>query len=160
MAAPIRPAGDTVAVDAGSGRLYLPLVVNRDGVAQNWDSRFAIENMGGTTACATLVYTGNGTDSEVYRDPVPGAQAQAGCSKGGIAIPAGGTLFRSVLTMGVGPSFTGSVRVELVQNDQGTDSVAAVRRGDDRRLQHELASLRPAIPDLPAPIWGRHSSCR
>ena len=113
--------GDTVAVNAGSGRLYLPLVVNRDGVAQNWDSRFAIENMGGTTACAVLVYTGNGTDSEVYRDPVPSAQAQAGCSKGGIAIPAGGTLFRSVLTMGVGPSFTGSVRVELVQNDQGTD---------------------------------------
>ena len=46
-------AGDTVSLNAGSDKLFLPLVINRDGWAQNWDSRFAIENMGSTTACAT-----------------------------------------------------------------------------------------------------------
>jgi len=113
-------AGDTVALNAGSDKLYLPLVVNRDGMAQNWDSRFAVQNMGGTTACATLIYTGNANDAEVHREPGPGATPQAGCPKGGIPIAAGGTLFRSVPTMGVGPYFTGSVRVELVENSQKT----------------------------------------
>lgn len=113
-------AGDTVALNAGSTNLYLPLVLNRDGYAQNWDSRFAVENLGSTTACATLVYTSNATDAEVHREPDAGATPQVGCPKGGIAIAAGGTLFRSVPTMGVGPNFTGSVRVDLVQNGQGT----------------------------------------
>lgn len=113
-------AGDTVSLNAGSDKLFLPLVINRDGWAQNWDSRFAIENMGSTTACATLVYTSNANDAEVHRDPGPGATPQPNCPKGGIAIAPGGTLFRSFLTMGVGPYFTGSVRVDLVQNGQGT----------------------------------------
>jgi len=113
-------AGDTVSLSAGSDKLYLPLVTNRDGYSQNWDSRFAIENMGSTTACATLVYTSNAADAEVHRDPQPGATPQPNCPKGGVPIAPGGTLFRSVPTMGVGPYFTGSVRVELVQNGQGT----------------------------------------
>jgi hypothetical protein len=109
-------AGDTVALNAGSGRLFLPLVIVKDGPAQNWDSRFAIQNMGGTTACATLVYTSNYGDSEVSRDPV---NLQDGCPQGGIPIAAGGTLFRSYQNMGVGPNFSGSVRVDLYQNAQG-----------------------------------------
>lgn len=116
-------AGDTVALNAGSGKVYLPLVINRDGPAQNWDARFAVQNMGGTTACATLVYLSNYTDSEVYSDPsdpkVAGSTPQPGCPQGGMPIPAGGTVFRSFLNMGVGPNFTGSVRVDLYQNAQG-----------------------------------------
>ena len=113
-------AGDTVALNAGAGNLYLPLVINRDGYSQNWDSRFAIQNMGSTTACAVLVYTSNAADAEVHRDPAPDATPQPGCPKGGNSIAAGGTLFRSVPTMGVGPYFTGSVRVDLVENSQRT----------------------------------------
>jgi hypothetical protein len=116
-----RTAGDVVALSAGTGELFLPLISNRDGDAQNWDSRFAIQNMGTTTACVTLVYTANGTDDEISRDSGQNpATPQPGCSKGGLAIAPGGTLFRSPSDMGVGPSFTGSVRVELTENDQGT----------------------------------------
>jgi hypothetical protein len=113
-------AGDTVSLNAGSDKLYLPLIMNRDGPAQNWDSRFAVENMGSTTACATLVYTANANDAEVHREPDAGATPQPNCPKGGIPIAPGGTLFRSVPIMGVGPYFTGSVRVDLAQNGQGT----------------------------------------
>jgi hypothetical protein len=113
-------AGDTVSLNAGSGQLFLPFIMNRDGGAQNWDSRFAIENMGSTTACAVLVYTSNSNDAEVHRDPAPDATPQANCPNGGNAIAPGGTLFRSVPIMGVGPYFTGSVRVDLVKNGQGT----------------------------------------
>jgi len=112
-------AGDTVALSAGSGKLFLPIVIDRDGPAQNWDARFAIQNMGDSTACATLVYLSNYTDSEVRTDPAAGAAPLAGCPNGGIPIPANGTLFRSFATMGVGPSFTGSVRVDLQKNGQG-----------------------------------------
>ena len=113
-------AGDTVSLNAGSDKLYLPLVMNRDGYAQNWQSRFAVENLGTTTACATLVYTSNASDAEIKRDSGPEATPDPDCPKGGIPIPTGGTLFRSVLTMGVGPYFTGSVRIDLVQNKQKT----------------------------------------
>ncbi len=116
-------AGDTVAVNAGSGKLYLPLVINKDGPAQDWNSRFAIQNMGGTTACATLVYTSNNGDSEVHWDPfnpqVAGFTPQDGCPQGGIPIAAGATLFRTFQTMGLSPNFTGSVRVDLYPNAQG-----------------------------------------
>ncbi|MGA2284968.1 MAG: hypothetical protein ABSG55_01695 [Dehalococcoidia bacterium] len=116
-------AGDTVSINAGAGKLYLPLVINKDGVDQAWNSRFAIQNMGGTTACATLVYTSNYSDSEVYWDPfnpAAGGTPQDGCPQGGIPIAAGGTLFRSYQTMGVPPNFSGSVRVDLYPNAQGT----------------------------------------
>jgi len=115
-------AGDTVSVNAGAGKLYLPLVIDKDGADQAWNSRFAVQNMGGTTACATLVYTSNVSDSEVYWDPfnpAAGGTPQDGCPQGGIPIPAGGTLFRSYQTMNVGSNFTGSVRVDLYTNAQG-----------------------------------------
>ena len=109
-------------MNAGSDKLYLPLVTDRDGPAQNWNSRFAVENMGDSTACATLVYTSNVADAEVHRDPDnaanPTATPDPGCPNGGIAIPPGGSLLRSWLNMGVGPSFTGSVRVDLQTNAQ------------------------------------------
>ena len=115
-------AGDTVSVNAGSGKLFLPLVINQGRRGQDWDSRFAIQNMGSTTACATLVYTSNDSDAEVYCpfNPAAGGTPQDGCPQGGIPIAAGGTLFRSYQTMGVGPNFTGSVRVDLYPNAQGT----------------------------------------
>ncbi len=113
---------ESVSVNAGAGKLYLPLVIDKDGPDQAWNSRFAVQNMGGTTACATLVYTSNVTDSEVYWDPfnpAAGGTPQDGCPQGGIPIPAGGTLFRSYQTMNVGSNFTGSVRVDLYTNAQG-----------------------------------------
>ncbi len=116
-------AGDTVAVNAGSGKLYLPLVIKKDGPAQAWNSRFAVQNMGGTIACATLVYTSNYSDSAVHWDPfnpqVGGFTPQDGCPQGGTPIQAGATLFRSYQTMGVDNNFAGSVRVDLYPNAQG-----------------------------------------
>ncbi len=116
-------AGDTVSISAGAGKLFLPLVISKNGADQAWNSRFAIENVGGTTACAVLVYTSSSTDSEVYWDPfnpAAGGAPQDGCPQGGIPIAAGGTLFRSYQTMGVPPGFSGSVRVDLYPNSQGT----------------------------------------
>jgi hypothetical protein len=114
--------GSTVALNAGSGQLFLPLVSSRDGPGQNWDSRFAVENLGDSTACATLVYLSNTADAEVRQDPDEGASPSPtpspGCPKGGIAIPPGGSLLRSWVNMGVGPYFTGSVRVDLQTNGQ------------------------------------------
>lgn len=115
-------AGDTVALNTGSDKLYLPLVAYRDGPAQNWYSRFAVENMGDSTACAALVYTSNFADAEVHRDPDnaanPSPTPDPQCPNGGISIPPGGSLLKSALSMGVGPNFTGSVRVDLQTNAQ------------------------------------------
>lgn len=116
-------AGETIALNAGSGKLYLPLVTNRDGMFQDWNARFTVLNSGETTACATLIYTSNVTDSEVHWDPYrpsdSGADRLPGCPNGGMPIPPGGSIFRSWFTMGVGPGFTGSVRIELHKNDRG-----------------------------------------
>jgi hypothetical protein len=115
-------AGETVALNAGSDKLFLPVVLNRNGSAQDWSSRFIIQNMGDQTACATLVYTSNQTDSEVYWDPydpkIKNPTRKPGCPKGGMPIPANGSLVRSWATMGVGPGFSGSVRVDLHANAQ------------------------------------------
>src|SRR4030042_869442 len=115
-------AGETVALNAGSDKLFLPVVLNRNGSAQDWSSRFIIQNMGDQTACATLVYTSNQTDSEVYWDPydpkIKNPTRQPGCPKGGMPIPPNGSLLRNWFTMGVEPAFQGSVRVDLHANAQ------------------------------------------
>jgi hypothetical protein len=115
-------AGETVALNAGSDKLYLPNILNRDGFNQDWNSRFVIQNMGDQTACATLVYMSNKTDAEEYWDPYNPSTSNpkrlADCPNGGMPIPANGSLVRSWSTMGVGPGFSGSVRVELHRNAQ------------------------------------------
>jgi len=115
-------AGETVALNAGSEKLFLPVVMNRDGFAQDWNARFIIQNLGDQTACATLVYTSNQTDSEVHWDPydpkLKNPTRMSGCPKGGMPIPANGSITRSWFTMGVGPNFSGSVRVDLHPNAQ------------------------------------------
>ena len=116
--------GDSLIVGAGSHRLYLPLVSSRDGALQDWNGRFVIQNVSDTTtACVTITYLSNYTDSEVHWDPYrPGdstATSQPGCPQGGMPLPPHGSIFRDPENMGVGPGFTGSVRVDLHTNDQG-----------------------------------------
>lgn len=115
-------AGETVALNAGSDKLFLPTVINRDGFSAEWSSRFIIQNMGDQTACVTLVYTSNYSDSEVHWDPydpkLKNPTREPGCPNGGMPIPPNGSLARNWFTMGVGPSFAGSVRVDLHTNAQ------------------------------------------
>lgn len=117
-------AGDSVTVGAGSHRLYLPLVSNQDGPFKDWNGRFVIQNLSDTTtACVTITYLSNYTDSEVHWDPYrptdSSAARQPGCPQGGRSLPPRGSIFRDPETMGVGQSFTGSVRIDLHTNAQG-----------------------------------------
>ncbi len=116
-------AGDTVTVGPGSHKLYLPLVSNRDGTFADWNGRFVIQNLSSTTtACATIVYLSNYTDSEVHWDPYnpdeKNPKRLPGCPEGGMPIPPNGSIFRDPETMGLGPGFTGSVRIDLHTNAQ------------------------------------------
>ncbi len=107
--------GNTTTILAGSSKMYLPLIANRDGAQGDWNGRFAVQNMTDTTACVTLTYLSNYTDGEVAWDPYkPGSNGskQAGCPNGGRPIPGKGTLFRDPDTFGVPSGFTGSVRIE------------------------------------------------
>jgi hypothetical protein len=116
--------GSTTTVASGSYRMYLPLLANRDGAQQDSQGRFALQNLSDSdTACVTITYLSNYTDGEVHWDPYkPGTRnppRQQGCPKGGRPIPPRGTLFRDPDTFGVGPGFTGSVRIETHENGQG-----------------------------------------
>jgi hypothetical protein len=117
-------AGDTLTVSAGSHHLYLPLVSNHDGPLSDWNGRFAIQNMSSSvTACVTITYLSNYTDTEVYWDPYNPASANAtplsGCPQGGRPLAPRATIFRDPDTMGVPPGFTGSVRIDVHMNSQG-----------------------------------------
>jgi hypothetical protein len=113
--------GNTTTVLAGSSKMYLPLIANRDGPQADWNGRFAVQNLSDTTACVTLTYLSNYTDGEVHWDPYkPGGSGakQSGCPNGGRPIPAKGTLFRDPDTFGLPSGFTGSVRIETHKNGQ------------------------------------------
>jgi len=120
-------AGDSVTVGAGSHRLYLPLVSSQDGPYNDWNGRFVIQNLSDTTtACVTITYLSNYTDSEVYWDPYRPTDTTAarlpGCPQGGRPLPPRGSIFRDPDNMGVGAGFTGSVRIDLHTNGQGVPS--------------------------------------
>jgi hypothetical protein len=117
-------AGDTLTVGAGSHRLYLPLISNQDGPLSDWNGSFAIQNMSpSVTACVTITYLSNYTDTEVHWDPYnPNLEAVTrlpGCPNGGRPLPPRGSIFRDPDTMGVPPGFTGSVRIDLHTNGDG-----------------------------------------
>ena len=106
-------AGDTLSLGAGSQRLYIPLVSNQDGPLADWNGRFVIQNMSPTvTACVTITYLSNYTDTEVYWDPynpkAAGVTRLSGCPMGGRPLPPHGSIFRDPETMGVPARFTGS----------------------------------------------------
>jgi hypothetical protein len=114
-------AGDTVTTGAGSHRIYLPITAKRDGPQQDWNGRFAIQNMSDTvTACVTITYLSNYTDGEVawepYRLGANGVARLPGCPNGGMPLPPRGTIFRDPDTMPVSNNFTGSVRIDLSKN--------------------------------------------
>lgn len=115
--------GSTTSIAAGSYRMYLPLLANRDGAQQDSQGRFVVQNLGAETACVTITYLSNYTDGEVHWDPYKpgkkGAAKQPGCSKGGRPIPPHGSLFRDPDTFGVGAGFTGSVRIETHDTNAG-----------------------------------------
>ncbi len=116
--------GNTTSVLAGSSKMYLPLIANRDGPQNDWMGRFAVQNLSDSvTACVTLTYLSNNTDGEIAWDPAkPGSTGpkQSGCPNGGRPIPPRGTLFRDPDTFGVPSNFTGSVRIETSKNAQNT----------------------------------------
>jgi hypothetical protein len=117
-------AGDTMSATSGSSTLYLPLTASRDGPFQDWNGRFAIQNLSETvTACVTITYLSNYTDSEIHWDPydpdMRNPRRQAGCPDGGMPLKPRGTIFRDPDTMGVPAKFTGSVRIETHENSQG-----------------------------------------
>ena len=116
--------GSTTTVAAGSYRMYLPLLANRDGAQQDSQGRFAVQNMSdGDIACVTITYLSNYTDGEIHWDPYkPGTRnppRQANCPNGGRPIPPRGTLFRDPDTFGVPSGFTGSVRIDTHENGNG-----------------------------------------
>jgi len=116
--------GDSVTVGAGSHRLYLPLVSSRDGPLNSWNGRFVIQNVSDTTtACVTITYLSNYTDSEVHWDPYRPTDAtatrQPDCPQGGMPLPPRASIFRDPDNMGVRTPFTGSVRVDLHTNAEG-----------------------------------------
>jgi hypothetical protein len=113
--------GSTTTTLAGSSRMYLPLIANRDGGQADSQGRFALQNLSDTTACVTLTYLSNYTDGEIAWDPYkPGGNGpkQSGCPNGGRPIAPKGTLFRDPDTFGVPAGFTGSVRIETHKNAQ------------------------------------------
>jgi hypothetical protein len=120
-------AGDTTSIATGSSKLFLPLVANHDGPAQNWNGRFAVQNLSdGVTACITITYLSNAADAEIAWDPYkPGAKGAAklsGCPNGGRPLPPQGTLHRDPDTFGVPIQYTGSVRIETHKNGQNVDA--------------------------------------
>lgn len=118
-------AGDTTTPSEGTHVIYLPLVASQDGPDRGWNSRFVVQNLGDTPACVTLTYFSNYTDGPVLYDPYDPAEKRprrlSGCPKGGRPIEPGGSLFRDSQTMGVGPGFTGSVRITTHENKAGDD---------------------------------------
>jgi len=118
--------GSTTSVAAGSHKMYLPLIANRDGPQRDSMGRFVIQNMGADTACVTITYLSNYTDGEVHWDPYkPGtknAPKQAGCPNGGRPIAPNGSLFRDPDTFGVPAGFTGSVRIDTHKTGEGVET--------------------------------------
>jgi hypothetical protein len=114
--------GNTTTIAAGSSKMYLPLIANRDGAQNDSMGRFAIENLSDTiTACVGITYLSNYTDGEIAWDPFkPGTNGpkQTGCPNGGRPLAPHGTLFRDPDTFGVPANFTGSVRIETYKNAQ------------------------------------------
>lgn len=115
--------GNTIDASRGSHRIYIPLIANRDGPQQDWNGRFALQNVSDSVqACVTITYLSNYTDGEIAWDPynpaTPG-QRLPGCPNGGRPIPPRGTLFRDPETMGIPPGFTGSVRIDTHTNAAG-----------------------------------------
>ena len=109
--------GNTTTVQAGASTMYLPLIANRDGPQNDWNGRFALQNLSDTvTACVTLTYLSNYTDGEIAWDPYkPGDKngvKQRDCPNGGRPIAPRGTLFRDPDTFGLPANFTGSVRID------------------------------------------------
>lgn len=119
-------SGDTTSIATTGSKLFLPIIANQDGPALNWNGRFAVQNMSSTTACVTLTYMSNASDSEVAHDPYdPKSRRPArlpGCPKGGRPIEPQGTLLRDPNNFGVPARFTGSVRIETHENAQNIDA--------------------------------------
>ena len=119
-------AGDTLVGGLGSHRMYLPVTGKYDGPNSDWSGRFVIQNMSDTvTACVTITYLSNYTDSEVawdpYKPPTSGSPSEplAGCPNGGMPLEPRGSIFRYPENMVVHDKFTGSVRIDLHTNGKG-----------------------------------------
>ncbi len=116
-------AGDTTSIANVSSKIFLPIVANADGPEQNWNGRFAVQNMSDeNTACVTITYLSNAADAEIAWDPYKpgksGVTKLPGCPNGGRPLPPQGTLHRDPDNFGVPRQYTGSVRIETHKNGQ------------------------------------------
>jgi hypothetical protein len=115
--------GDTTTLNAGSSKMYLPLIAKQDGAQHDWNGRFAVQNLSDSvTACVTITYLSNYTDGEIAWDPYKlgtNGPKQPGCPNGGRPLAPRSTLFRDPDTFGVPAGFTGSVRIETSTNAAG-----------------------------------------
>ncbi len=118
-------AGDTLETGPGSHRLYLPVTGKYDGPNQDWSGRFVIQNMSDSvTACVTITYLSNYTDSEVAWEPYKPSESSssvafADCPHGGMPLPPRGSILKYPDNMAVPAPFTGSVRIDLSTNKKG-----------------------------------------
>ncbi len=142
--------GNTTSITAGSSRMYLPLLANRDGAQNDSMGRFALQNLSDSvTACVTITYLSNATDGEIAWDPYkPGARnaaKQSGCPNGGRPIAPRATLFRDPDTFGVPSAYTGSVRIdthENAQDDPPADQLLTATADSWNTLYNLFASYR------------------
>lgn len=118
-------AGDTLEPGSGSHRLYLPVTGKYDGPNRDWSGRFAIQNMSDSvTACVTITYLSNYTDSEIAWEPYKPSQSSSSvafddCPNGGMPLDPRGSILKYPDNMAVPSAFTGSVRVDLHTNAEG-----------------------------------------
>jgi hypothetical protein len=118
-------AGDTLETGSGSHGLYLPVTGKYDGPNQDWSGRFAIQNMSDSvTACVTITYLSNYTDSEIAWEPYKPSESSSSvafddCPNGGMPLPPRGSILKYPDNMAVAAPFTGSVRVDLHTNAKG-----------------------------------------
>ena len=118
-------AGDTLEMGSGSHRLYLPVTGKYDGPNEDWSGRFAIQNMSDSvTACVTITYLSNHTDSEVAWEPYKPSESSESvafddCPNGGMPLDPRGSILKYPDNMAVSAPFTGSVRVDLHTNADG-----------------------------------------
>jgi len=120
-------------LSAGANRIYLPLIYSRFGPDGAWNTRFALQNASTTTsACVRMTYRSH-DGTVVFSEPRPDAPADPLCPKGGLPLPAGGTILRNQanMTAELPEQFEGSLTVETVASDEKSPPTALLTAGAD-----------------------------
>ncbi|MCJ7509913.1 MAG: hypothetical protein MUP14_03380 [Dehalococcoidia bacterium] len=125
--------GSDDGLSAGANRVYLPLIYSRFGPDAAWNTRFALQNASTTTvACVRMTYRSH-DGTVVFIEPRLDAPMDPLCPKGGLPLPAGGTILRNQanMTTELPEQFEGSLTVETVANDEKSPPTALLTAGAD-----------------------------